>query len=52
MSKELEERIKQKKKLIADFIKLSQALGMGQREREKRLDTMLSDLSKLMKQRD
>lgn len=38
--------------MIADFIKLSQALGMDKEESDKRLDTMLSDLSKLMKQRD
>lgn len=51
MSKELEERIERKKKMIADFIKLSEKLGMKPKAREKRLDAMLEDLKKLTDER-
>lgn len=51
MDKELEERIERKKKMIADFIRIAERLGMNNEEREKRIDTMLEDLSKLLKQR-
>ncbi len=52
MNEELEERIERKKKMIADFIRLAEALKMKPKAIEKRLDAMLDDLSKLMKQRD
>lgn len=52
MSKELEERIEKKKRMIDDFVKLSKVLGMSDKATEQRLDAMLEDLSKLMKQRD
>ena len=52
MSKELEERIERKKRQIEDFINLSEKLGMRTEAKERRLDAMLEDLSKLMKQRD
>lgn len=52
MSKELEERIKRKKKMIADFLELSEKLKMKPKAREKRIDAMLEDLKKLMNERD
>ena len=52
MSKELEERIERKKKMIAQFIELSERLKMKPKARQKRIDAMLDDLSKLMKERD
>ena len=51
MSKELEERIERKKKMIADFIKLADKLKMKPEAREKRLDAMLEDLKKLTDER-
>ena len=52
MDEELEERIERKKKMIADFIELSEKLKMKPKAREKRLDAMLEDLKKLMNERD
>lgn len=52
MNEELEERIKRKKKMIADFLELSGKLKMKPKAREKRLDAMLEDLKKLMNERD
>lgn len=52
MNEELEERIERKKKMITDFIELSEKLKMKPKARQKRIDAMLDDLSKLMKQRD
>ena len=52
MNEELEERIERKKKMIAQFIELSERLKMKPKARQKRIDAMLDDLSKLMKQRD
>lgn len=52
MSKDLEERIEKKKRQLADFIRLSKALGMNETDRQQRIDLMLDDLSKLMAQRD
>ena len=52
MNEELEERIERKKKMIADFIEISEKLGMKSKAREKRLDAMLEDLKKLMEKRD
>lgn len=51
MDDELEERIQRKKKMIAEFLKLSEKLKMKPKSREKRLDAMLEDLKKLMDQR-
>lgn len=51
MDEELEERIRRKKKMIAEFIKLSEKLKMKPKAREKRLDAMLEDLKKLTDQR-
>ena len=51
MDNELEERIERKKKMIADFIKISERLKMKPKAREKRLDAMLEDLKKLTDQR-
>lgn len=52
MDEELEERIERKKKMIAQFAELSEKLKMNPKARQKRIDAMLDDLSKLMKQRD
>lgn len=52
MDEELEERIERKKKMIADFIEISEKLKMKPEARQKRIDAMLEDLSKLMKERD
>lgn len=51
MDEELEERIQRKKKMIAEFLKLSEKLKMKPKAREKRLDAMLEDLKKLTDQR-
>lgn len=51
MDDELEERIERKKRLIADFIKISEELGMKPKAREKRIDAMLEDLQKLIEKR-
>jgi len=51
MDKELEERIEKKKKMIADFIRISENIGMKPKAREKRLDAMLEDLNELLEQR-
>lgn len=51
MDDELEERIERKKRLIADFIKISDELGMKPKAREKRIDAMLEDLQKLIEKR-
>lgn len=51
MDEELEERIEKKKRLIADFIKISEELGMKPKAREKRIDAMLEDLQKLIEKR-
>ncbi len=51
MDEELEERIERKKRLIADFIKISEELGMKPKAREKRVDAMLEDLQKLIEKR-
>ena len=52
MDKELEERIERKKKMIADFIEISEKLKMKQKAREKRIDAMLEDLKKLTDKRE
>lgn len=52
MNEELEKEIEKKKKLISQFVKLSEDLGMKKEAREKRIDAMLDDLSKLLKKRD
>ena len=51
MDEELEERIERKKRQIADFISISEKLGMKPKAREKRLDAMLEDLQKLIEER-
>lgn len=51
MDEELEERIERKKKMIDDFLRLSEKLGMKPKAREKRVDAMLEDLKKLMDKR-
>lgn len=52
MSKELEERIERKKKLIADYRKFAKSLGIPQAEIDRKTDMFLEDLYKLMKERD
>lgn len=51
MDKDLEESIERKKKMIADFIRISEKLKMKPKAREKRIDAMLADLKKLMDKR-
>lgn len=52
MTKELEERIERKKRMIRQFVETSRLLGMADDDIEKRLDLMLEDLNKLMGQRE
>lgn len=52
MSKELEERIEKKKKMIADFRKVAKSLGYPDTYIEEKTDMFLNELSKLMKERD
>lgn len=49
---ELEKAIEKKKQDISDYIRISQLLTITKEEREKQLNLMLDDLSKLMKQRN
>lgn len=51
MIKELEERIERKKKEIADYLRLAKALGFSEQAIDRQVDVLLSDLSKLMKER-
>lgn len=51
MDEDLEERIERKKKYIADYIRLSKTLGVDETQRQKTIDYLLEDLSKLMKMR-
>lgn len=43
------ETIEKKKQQIRDFLKLAETLGFDEKEKEKRLDALLEDLSKIMK---
>lgn len=52
MSKELEERIERKKKMIADFLKVAKSAGLKDADIEEKTDMFLEDLSKLMKERN
>lgn len=52
MSKELEERIERKKKMIADYRELAKSLGIPQSEIDRKTDMLLEDLYKLMQERD
>lgn len=52
MSKELEERIERKKKMIADFLKIAKSVGLTDSEIEEKTDMFLEELSKLVKERD
>ena len=49
---ELEKAIEKKRQDISDYIRISQLLTITKEEREKQLNLMLDDLSKLMKQRN
>lgn len=49
---ELEKAIKKKKQDINDYIRISQLLTITKEERERQLNLMLDDLSKLMRQRN
>lgn len=51
MNEELEELINRKKQEIADYLRLSETLKLNGTTIEKRLDMMLDDLNRLMKQR-
>lgn len=52
MTKELEERIERKKRMIKQFVEISRRIGMTDSDMEKRLDLMLEDLNKLIGQRE
>lgn len=52
MTDELEERIERKKRMIKQFVEISRRIGMTDSDMEKRLDLMLEDLNKLMRQRE
>nr|DAD94593.1 MAG TPA: hypothetical protein [Siphoviridae sp. ctREU2]DAJ77734.1 MAG TPA: hypothetical protein [Caudoviricetes sp.] len=47
-----EERIKWKKKQIRDFLKVMNLIISDEEEKEKRLNALLDDLNKLLKEED
>jgi hypothetical protein len=47
-----EERIKWKKKQISDFLKVMNLIISDEEEKEKRLNALLDDLNKLLKEKD
>lgn len=51
MDNELENLIERKKRELNDYIKIAPYLGISEKERDKMVDSMLEDLSKLMKKR-
>ena len=51
MQDDLENEIERKKKEIEDFLRIVKFTGLSQKEIEKRLDYLLDDLSRLMKNR-
>ena len=51
MQEDLENEIERKKKEIEDFLRIVKLTGLSQKEIEKRLDYLLDDLSRLMKNR-
>ena len=51
MQDDLENEIERKKKEIEDFLRVVKFTGLSQKEIEKRLDYLLDDLSRLMKNR-
>lgn len=51
MQDDLENEIERKKKQIEDFLRIAKFTGLSQKEIEKRLDYLLDDLSRLMKNR-
>lgn len=51
MQEDLENEIESKKKEIEDFLRIVKFTGLSQKEIEKRLDYLLDDLSRLMKNR-
>ena len=51
MQEDLENEIERKKKEIEDFLRIVKFTGLPQKEIEKRLDYLLDDLSRLMKNR-
>lgn len=51
MQEDLENEIERKKKEIEDFLRIVKFIGLSQKEIEKRLDYLLDDLSRLMKNR-
>lgn len=51
MQEDLENEIERKKKEIEDFLRVVKFAGLSQKEIEKRLDYLLDDLSRLMKNR-
>lgn len=51
MTNDLEEEIERKKREISDFLRISKFTSLSAKGKEKRLDNLLSDLSRLMKKR-
>ena len=51
IQEDLENEIERKKKEIEDFLRIVKFTGLSQKEIEKRLDYLLDDLSRLMKNR-
>ena len=51
MDNELESLIERKKRELDDYIKLAPYLGISEKERDKMVDELLKDLSKLIKKR-
>lgn len=49
---ELESDIRRKKKQLADFMRIAEVLHFSTEERNKRIDMLLDDLSKLLKKRN
>ena len=51
MQEDLEKEIERKKKEISDFLRVVRFTSLSPKEKEKRLDYLLDDLSRLMKKR-
>lgn len=51
MVNDLEEEIERKKREISDFLRISKFTSLSEKGKERRLDYLLDDLSRLMKKR-
>ena len=50
MDEDLKQRIEKKKRDIDDYLRIVELLNVSKEEKEKQLNIMLDDLSKLIKQ--